>query len=83
MRRSQILNGKNWSASGSDPRVMGVWSGLKTAVHADIAATPFAAVNGGLNDPGEGPANRCGVLILHMSIKYCRSSTNGSAPNSS
>ncbi len=32
---------------------------------------PFATVNGALNDPAQGPANWCDVLILHLNIKYC------------
>lgn len=35
---------------------------------------PFTTVNGTLNDPVQGPANWCDVLILHLNIKYCRAS---------
>lgn len=38
---------------------------------------PFASVNGTLNDPAQGPANWCDVLILHLNIKYCHASTSG------
>ncbi len=36
---------------------------------------PFAMVDGALHDPGQGPANWCDVLILHLNIKYCRASS--------
>lgn len=36
---------------------------------------PYAAVNGALNDPAQGPANWCDVLILHLNIKYCHASS--------
>nr|WP_256701895.1 hypothetical protein [Burkholderia sp. SRS-W-2-2016] len=36
---------------------------------------PFALVSGALNDPAQGPANWCDVLILHLNIKYCHAST--------
>jgi hypothetical protein len=39
---------------------------------------PFATVNGTLNDPTQGPANWCDVLILHLNTKYCHASTSSS-----
>jgi hypothetical protein len=53
------------------------------ALKGDIYAVldyPFATVNGALNDPAQGAANWCEVLILHLNIKYCHASTgsNGS-----
>ncbi|AEG71383.1 putative signal peptide protein (plasmid) [Ralstonia solanacearum Po82] len=39
-----------------------------------VVEHPFATVNGTLNDPAQGPANWCDVLILHLNIKYCRAS---------
>ncbi|MCC8395946.1 hypothetical protein LJ656_25505 [Paraburkholderia sp. MMS20-SJTR3] len=36
---------------------------------------PFALVSGALNDPAQGPANWCDVLILHLNTKYCHAST--------
>jgi len=40
---------------------------------------PFASVNGTLNDPAQGPANWCDVLILHLNVKYCRASASGNS----
>lgn len=38
---------------------------------------PFATVNNAFNDPQQGPANWCEVLILHLNTKYCHA-TSGS-----
>uniref|UniRef100_UPI003F49452F hypothetical protein n=1 Tax=Cupriavidus yeoncheonensis TaxID=1462994 RepID=UPI003F49452F len=38
---------------------------------------PFASVNGTLNEPAQGPANWCEVLILHLNVKYCHASASG------
>ncbi|HSY29257.1 MAG TPA: hypothetical protein VK832_17225 [Burkholderiaceae bacterium] len=38
---------------------------------------PFATVNQAFNDPQQGPANWCEVLILHLNTKYCHA-TSGS-----
>jgi hypothetical protein len=35
----------------------------------------FASVNGTLNDPEQGPANWCDVLMLHLNTKYCHASS--------
>ncbi|SAK56628.1 signal peptide protein [Caballeronia hypogeia] len=51
-------------------------SSLKGDVYA-VVDYPFATVNGALNDPAQGPANWCDVLILHLNTKYCRPSTSG------
>lgn len=51
---------------------------LPSALNGDIygvVSYPFAAVNGTLNDPTQGPANWCDVLILHLNTKYCHAST--------
>lgn len=39
----------------------------------------FASINSALNDPEQGSANWCDVLILHLNTKYCyaSSSSNG------
>ena len=37
---------------------------------------PFATVNNALNDPVQGPANWCDILILHLNTKYCRASSS-------
>jgi hypothetical protein len=50
-------------------------STLKGDIHA-VVDYPFATVNGALNDPTQGPANWCDVLILHLNIKYCHASTS-------
>lgn len=52
-------------------------SSLKGDVYA-VVDYPFATVNNALNDPSQGPANWCDVLLLHLNIKYCRPSTSGS-----
>lgn len=51
-------------------------SSLKGDIYA-VVDYPFATVKGALDDPTQGPANWCDVLILHLNIKYCRPSTNG------
>ncbi|WP_407674281.1 hypothetical protein [Paraburkholderia saeva] len=52
---------------------------LKGDIYA-VVDYPFATVNGALNDPANGPANWCDVLILHLNIKYCHAATaNGTA----
>jgi hypothetical protein len=38
---------------------------------------PFATVKSAFNDPQQGPANWCDVLILHLNTKYCHA-TSGS-----
>ena len=38
----------------------------------------FASVNGTLNDPEQGPANWCDVLMLHLNTKYCHASSGSS-----
>src|SRR6202051_88168 len=48
-------------------------STLKGDIYA-VVAYPFATVNGALNDPAQGPANWCDVLILHLNTKYCHAS---------
>lgn len=50
-----------------------------TTLKGDIYAVvdfPFATVNGALNDPVQGPANWCDVLILHLNTKYCHASNS-------
>ena len=42
-----------------------------------IVDYPFATVNSAFNDPQQGPANWCEVLILHLNTKYCHA-TSGS-----
>jgi hypothetical protein len=54
---------------------------LPSALKGDIYGVlnyPFATVNGTLNDPTQGPANWCDVLILHLNTKYCHASTSAS-----
>ncbi|HZZ12964.1 MAG TPA: hypothetical protein VFE79_19950 [Paraburkholderia sp.] len=54
---------------------------LPAALKGDIYGVvnyPFATVNGALNDPTQGPANWCDVLILHLNTKYCHASTGAS-----
>ncbi|ASW01426.1 hypothetical protein [Paraburkholderia aromaticivorans] len=54
---------------------------LPSALKGDIYGVlnyPFATVNGTLNDPAQGPANWCDVLILHLNTKYCHASTSAS-----
>lgn len=50
-------------------------STLKGDIYA-VVEYPFATVNSALNDPVQGPANWCDVLILHLNTKYCHASTN-------
>jgi len=50
-------------------------STLKGDIYA-VVAYPFATVNGALNDPAQGPANWCDVLILHLNTKYCHASNS-------
>ena len=52
-------------------------SSLKGDIYA-VVDYPFATVKGALDDPSQGPANWCDVLILHLNIKYCRASTSDS-----
>lgn len=50
-----------------------------STIKGDIYAVldyPFATVSGALNDPVQGPANWCDVLILHLNTKYCHASTS-------
>jgi hypothetical protein len=49
-------------------------STLKGDIYA-VANYPFASVNKALNDPKQGPANWCDLLILHLNNKYCRASS--------
>jgi hypothetical protein len=51
-------------------------SALRGDVYA-IANYPFVSVNRALNDPEQGPANWCDLLILHLNNKYCRASSGG------
>ncbi|WP_408324783.1 hypothetical protein [Paraburkholderia strydomiana] len=39
---------------------------------------PFSTLNTTLNDPAQGPANWCDVLILHLNTKYCHAATSAS-----
>ena len=49
---------------------------LKGDIYA-VVDYPYTVVNGKLNDPAQGPANWCAVLILHLNVKYCRASSAG------
>jgi hypothetical protein len=51
---------------------------LKGDIYA-IVDYSFASVSNALNDPEQGPANWCDVMILHPNTKYCHasSSSNG------
>ncbi|MBP0590571.1 hypothetical protein J8I87_12750 [Paraburkholderia sp. LEh10] len=49
---------------------------LKGDIYA-VVDYPFATVNNALNDPQQGPANWCEVLILHLNTKYCHASVSG------
>ncbi|PRH03742.1 hypothetical protein [Burkholderia multivorans] len=51
-------------------------STLKGDIYA-VVDYPFQVVNGKLNDPAQGPANWCAVLILHLNTKYCHASSGG------
>lgn len=57
-------------------------STLKGDIYA-VVDYPFALVNSTLNDPVQGPANWCDVLILHLNTKYCHASagSNGAILN--
>ena len=50
-------------------------STLKGDIYA-VVDYPFVTVNSALNDPAQGPANWCDVLILHLNTKYCHASTS-------
>lgn len=50
---------------------------LKSDIYS-VLDYPFATVKGALNDPVQGAANWCDVLILHLNIKYCHASTSAS-----
>ncbi|MBN3816645.1 hypothetical protein G3N57_08485 [Paraburkholderia sp. Se-20369] len=55
-------------------------SEAKSSLKGDIYAVvdyPYAVVDGKLNDPAQGPANWCAVLILHLNVKYCHASSAG------
>ncbi|WP_408534781.1 hypothetical protein [Paraburkholderia fungorum] len=52
-------------------------SALKGEIYG-VLNYPFTTVNGTLNDPAQGPANWCDVLILHLNTKYCHASTSAS-----
>ncbi|MCG0583463.1 hypothetical protein L6Q82_36330, partial [Burkholderia cenocepacia] len=54
-------------------------SSLKGDIYA-VVDYPFAVVNGQLNDPAQGPANWCAVLILHLNTKYCHASSGANGP---
>ncbi|MEX3932284.1 hypothetical protein AB4Y32_10810 [Paraburkholderia phymatum] len=49
-------------------------STLKGDIYA-VVDYPFELVNSALNDPQQGPANWCEVLILHLNTKYCHASS--------
>jgi hypothetical protein len=49
---------------------------LKGDIYA-VVDYPFATVNKAFNDPQQGPANWCDVLILHLNTKYCHASVSG------
>ena len=51
-------------------------STLKGGIYA-VVDYSFGCVNSALNDPEQGPANWCDVLILHLNTKYCYASSNG------
>jgi len=55
---------------------------LKSDIYS-VLDYPFATVSGALNDPAQGAANWCDVLILHLNIKYCHATqgTGGSVLN--
>ncbi|AXF25717.1 hypothetical protein CUJ89_35410 [Burkholderia pyrrocinia] len=54
-------------------------SSLKGDIYA-VVDYPFAVVSGQLDDPGQGPANWCAVLILHLNTKYCHASSGSNGP---
>ncbi|CAH2808668.1 MAG: NAD/FAD-utilizing enzyme apparently involved in cell division [uncultured Paraburkholderia sp.] len=47
---------------------------LKGDIYA-VVDYPFATVNNAFNDPQQGPANWCELLILHLNTKYCHASS--------
>ncbi|RFU48200.1 hypothetical protein [Paraburkholderia sp. DHOC27] len=50
----------------------------QNSLQGDIYAVvdyPYATVNGAFNDPQNGPANWCEVLILHLNTKYCHATS--------
>jgi hypothetical protein len=47
---------------------------LKGDIYA-VVDYPFATVNGAFDDPQQGPANWCEVLILHLNTKYCHATS--------
>src|ERR1700761_6894888 len=51
---------------------------LKGDIYA-VVAYPFATVNSAFNDPQQGPANWCEVLILHLNTKYCHAASDGNS----
>lgn len=54
-------------------------SSLKGDIYA-VVDYPFSVVSGQLDDPAQGPANWCAVLILHLNTKYCHASGGGNGP---
>lgn len=52
---------------------------LKSDIYS-VLDYPFATVRGALDDPAQGAANWCDVLILHLNIKYCHA-TKGASGN--
>jgi len=52
-------------------------STLKGDIYA-VVGYPFASVNNALNDPEQGPANWCDVLMLHIYTRYCHASSDRS-----
>lgn len=54
-------------------------SSLKGDIYA-VVDYPYAVVSGQLDDPAQGPANWCAVLILHLNTKYCHASTGSNGP---
>ena len=50
---------------------------LKSDIYS-VLDYPFATVSGALNDPAQGAANWCDVLILHLNIKYCHATQGAS-----
>ena len=47
---------------------------LKGDIYA-VVDYPFATVNSAFNDPQQGPANWCEVLILHLNTQYCHATS--------
>jgi hypothetical protein len=52
---------------------------LKGDIYA-VVDYPFATVNSAFNDPQQGPANWCEVLILHLNTKYCHAASGSNGP---